>query len=142
MGSGGAYKHFGNAADLVDYETEITSVYLNADFHPVEEWMLTLGGTYTMSKASFGAVDMELPEDFDPETDLPHADYDYSTVNEYSDLEFSQIDLYAKGSREITENASVYLGVGYFDLADDQPYVFGDQTGSVIYVTSGVYAQF
>jgi hypothetical protein len=137
MGSGGAYTHYGNATDLVDYETEITSVYLNADFHPAEEWMLALGGTYTMSKASFGAVEMELPEDT-----VEHADYDYSMVYEYSDLEFSQIDVYAKGSREITDNASVYLGVGYFDLADDQPYVYGDQTGSATYVTSGVYARF
>ena len=129
--------HYGSATDLVDYTTEITSVYLNADLHPTEKCMLALGGTYTMSNGSFGTVEMELPEET-----VEHADYDYTTVNEYSDLEYSQFEVYAKGSREITDNASLYLGVGYFGLTDDQPYVYGDQTGSAIYVTSGVYAEF
>ena len=99
--------------------------------------MLAFGGTYTMSSGSFGTVEMELPEET-----VEHADYDYTTVNEYSDLEFSQFEVYAKGSRDITNNAAVYVGVGYFGLTDDQPYVYGDQTGSALYVTSGVYAEF
>jgi hypothetical protein len=90
-----------------------------------------------MSEAEFGALLMELPEET-----VEHADYDFSTVNEYSDLEYNQLELVVGGSRQITDMSSAYLKVAYFDLNDERPYTYGDLSGAVVFVASGVKVGF
>jgi hypothetical protein len=90
-----------------------------------------------MSEAEFGAVMMDLPEET-----VEHADYDFSTVNEFSDLEYNQLELVVGGSRQIGDHSSAYLKVAYFDLNDERPYTYGDLSGSVVFVASGVKVGF
>ena len=90
-----------------------------------------------MSQAEFAPLDMELPEEI-----VEHADYDFSGVHEYSDLEDNQLELTVGGSRQIGERSSAYLKVAYFDLNDERPYTYGDLSGSVVFVGSGVKVGF
>jgi len=76
---------------------------------------------------------MELPEEV-----VEVGDYDFSEVNEYSDLHFKQLEVWARGSREIARGAALYVGLGYYDFSDEEPYIYGDQSGDVTYLQSGV----
>lgn len=121
----------------MDYETKTTLAYLNGHFYPTEKVNISVGGSYSLSEASFAAVEMETPE-----TVTAHGNYDYSEINTFSDLKFSQIEAWAKGVVEVYDRTSVYLGVGYYDLQDDEPYIYGDQSGDVAYVQSGLKVVF
>jgi hypothetical protein len=112
-------------------------VFLSGDFYPNDKWTFGAGGTFSISEAAFDPIELELPEEV-----VAVGDYDYSGIDEYSDLDYRQIELWAKGSREISRNASLYVGGGYFDFTDDQPYVYGDLSGQVSYLQSGVQVMF
>jgi len=134
--------HWGSGAGLTDYETETTLAFLNGSFYPADKWSFMLGGSIAISKGSFSPIDLELTEEAyvagTDDTKIEHADYDFSEVNDYSDLDFTQLQVWGKGTREILDNASIYVGVGYIDLQDDQPYIYGDQSGELAYVHSGL----
>jgi predicted porin len=100
-------------------------------------WGLSAGVIYTQSKASYESIKLELPEET-----IEHADYDWSQVHTFSDLEYKYTEANAKVDFEFSRAADVYLGVQYFDLMDDQPYVYGDVTGSVLFTQAGVRVKF
>jgi hypothetical protein len=134
---GGPKLHYGSGSDLLDYETTTASLYVSGSIYPDERWTLSFNGSYTMAKAEFSPIDLDLPE-----TTLAHGEYDWSDVNTYSDLEYNVLEVSARGSHMIADDSSVYLGVGLSDLSDDQPYVYGDLSGSVIFVESGIQVGF
>lgn len=137
MGTVGAYQHYGSAMNLVDYQTTTGVFYWSGEFYPSDKWTFSVGGTYAMSEADFDPVKMELPEET-----VEHADYDFSEVHEYSDLEFNQLELVVGGSRQISKKSSAYLKLAYLDLSDEKPYAYGDQDGSVVFVASGIKVGF
>ena len=69
-------------------------------------------------------------------------EYDFSQVQEYSDLEFRQIEVSGRVTRRISENTSFYVGAAFYDLDDETPYTYGDMSGSAIYTYSGMRIQF
>ncbi len=111
--------------------------YLNGEFFLAEGWLLSVEGVYTTTEASFDEIHVSLPEET-----VHKADYDFSRVYTYSDLDFAQFELSGRVTREISRKASVYLGVGYYDLEDEAAYVYGDMTGSVLATQSGVSVRF
>lgn len=121
----------------MDYETTAGTLYLNGEFLVADGWTMSIDGAYTATEASFDPLEVETPEET-----VAKADYDYSEINSYSDLKFAQFEVSSRVTRRISERASAYVGVGYFDLTDDAPYVYGDVTGSVLYTQSGVQVRF
>lgn len=73
-----------------------------------------------------------------PDHTVHIGDYDFSQVHTYSDLDYTEYEISLYGDREITRDASAYVGVAYYDLTDDQPYVYGDVGGSVLRTEAGV----
>ena len=137
MAPGGAYEYHGSGSDVVEYSTEINSVFVQADLVPDDYWALSFGCVYTTSKGSYEAVMLELPDEV-----VDHADYDFSAVHTYSDLDFKQLEVTGRADREVSENVSLYLGVSYFDLQDGEPYVYGDQDGNVLFTQAGFKTRF
>lgn len=134
----GAYEHFGSASDNdVVYETNTAAIFVTGDFYPDDKWELSFHGSYTATEGSFEAIDVSLPEEM-----LDIGDYDYSETHTYSDLDFNQLELSLKGERRISSKTSLYLGIAYYDFADEAPYAYGDQSGSVLYTHSGLRVLF
>ncbi|GJM44317.1 MAG: hypothetical protein DHS20C21_11590 [Gemmatimonadota bacterium] len=133
----GAYEHFGSASDVVDYETEVTTFHWGAELGPVRGWGLTLEGAWTRSMGSFSTIDLELPHEV-----VAIADYDFSEVNTLSDLEYTQLEFHGRGTRDLTENTSFYVGAGVVDFDDDAVWVYGNLSGSVVYTRAGIEASF
>ena len=96
-----------------------------------------MDGAYTSTEASFDPIEAEVPEET-----VAKADYDFSAIDAYSDLKFAQIEISSRVTRQISPRSSVYLGVGYYDLQDDAPFVYGDMTGSVLTTRSGIQVRF
>lgn len=80
---------------------------------------------------------MELPEET-----VDIGDYDFSGIPEYSDLEYRQFELSSRAERRFSEDASAFVGVGWYDLRDDAPYTYGDMSGSVVYTHAGIETRF
>ena len=78
-----------------------------------------------MAEGSFDSVQMRLPDEV-----VPYADYDYSFINEYSDLDQSYYEVSTGGSYQVSNHVGLFADLAYTDFSDDQPYVYGDQTGN------------
>ena len=115
-----------------------------AQFGPTQGWTLDLNGVWTQSEGSFEQVNIpEHPE----ETDTANGQfelgvYDYTDVNSFSELKYTQLEFHGRGTRAITRDTSFYVGGGIIDLDDESPYVYGDMTGSVVYTNAGIETAF
>ena len=98
---------------------------------------MSLGGVYTASRAEYESVSLDLPEET-----VAIADYDFSRIHQYSKLSFDQYEIHARVDRVITEDASIYLRLAYYDLLDNSPYVYGDQEGQVLFSQAGFKVEF
>ena len=139
----GAYTHYGYVADVVDYETTVTTLHWGAQFGPTQGWTLDLEGAWTGSEGSFEQVNLPDPVVAGTATDVVDIGvYDYTDINTFSDLEYTQLEFHGRGTRNIARNTSFYVGAGIIDLDDKSPYVYGDMSGSVVYTRAGIETAF
>lgn len=118
-------------------------------FHERGEIYLT--GSMTTTDAGFDSitfvpnddVDMTLfpdglpgPGD-DPTSPLHYADYDFSGIHEYSDLEYDEARATLGFTYKTREAIGFYGAVSLYDFSDDDPYI-QDGTGSVTVVNGGL----
>jgi len=122
---------------MSDYTTEYNVVFFNATLNASEKFKFYMDGTYTKSEGSFTSFGV-----LEADETVSNQDLDYSMVNEYSDLEYSLLELIYGVSFQVDKNARLYASVNYMDLTDDQPYVYGDQDGSVTYYSTGMTVGF
>jgi hypothetical protein len=115
----------------------VSSVFLQSAFYPTDRWELSLDGVYTVSKGEYESVTLELPEET-----VPIGDYDFSQVHTYSRLDFDQFEIHGRGDYTFTSKASLYVGVSFFELLDQAPYVYGDQDGKVLFTQAGFRVKF
>ena len=66
------------------------------------------------------------------------ADYDFSYIGEYSDLDYSQVQVTLGAEYMVSSRVSVTGEASYIDLTDDQGYVYGIESGSFYVVRTGV----
>jgi predicted porin len=66
------------------------------------------------------------------------ADYDFSSINQYSDLAYTQFGVSAGAEYVLSPRISLTADAAYYDLTDDKGYVYGIETGSLFVVRSGV----
>ncbi|MEZ5066352.1 MAG: hypothetical protein R3B81_16620 [bacterium] len=122
----------------MDYETKATSLHASGEIVPEgRPWRVSIAGTLTFTEGSIDAPDVELPEET-----VAIADYDFSAIPEYSRLKYRQIELTSRVSRSFSRDASGYVELGWYDLRDDSPWVYGDETGSVLVTRAGVQTSF
>lgn len=121
--------------------------FLNFDWYVSETVKLYLEGQYT--KATFGFDPFELPEPNIPDTspispDNPHpiSDYDYSKIGAYSDLDYSQVNTTVGANWTVARNRTIYGYVTVMDAMDDQPYVYGDMSGTLVLYAGGMTVNF
>lgn len=66
------------------------------------------------------------------------ADYDFNSINQYSDLGYSQFTVSVGAEYALSPRVSLTADAAYSELTDDKGYVYGVETGSFYVVRTGV----
>lgn len=136
-GTVGAPTHYGSFFAETEYQNEAVSFSAGILFLASEKLNLTLDGNLIDSKGSLKMGRMtEVPQEV---TDnIAAADYDFSSINQYSDLTYTQFNVSVGAEYMLSPRISLTADAAYYDLTDDQGYVYGIQTGSLYIIRSGL----
>jgi hypothetical protein len=122
---------------VTDYANQSNVAALGVTFQPKPAFTLSLQGSMIMSTAEFDPVIMpDAPEEVLEAIEA--ADYDYSMINEYSNLDYEQLDLSLNGSYQFSPRLRLDAGITYLDLTDNAGYVYGVESGSLWIVRAGI----
>ena len=130
-----------------DYTTETNVLFVNASITATDKLDFYLEGVYTGSTGSFDPFELPTPDVTDPDANIypdedSTADFDFSGINEYSDLDYSTFELTVGTNFKLDNTASVYGAVNVMDMTDDQPYVYGDLSGALVTYSAGMTMKF
>ena len=149
MGAGSALEHYDSTSSQTDYETQTNVFFLNLNLTATEKLSFFLESVYSLSTGSFSSIGNVTPEGIDPHVPISPenetgstANYDYSSIHEYSDLDYSQLEGTLGVNYKLDKKATVYGSVRLMDLQDDQPYVYGDMTGMLVTYALGMTVGF
>ena len=134
---GGAPKHYGSFVADTEYESKAILFSGNILFLATERLNLNLTGNYVDSKGSMKMGEMpQVPQEV---TDnIAAADYDFSAIDEYSDLAYAQFDVSVGAEYELSPRVTLTADATYIDLTDDEGYVYGIESGSFYILRTGV----
>ena len=122
---------------MTDYNNTAQIVSGGISFYPQPEFTLNLQGNFTMSTAEFDPVVMPTVSQ-EIHDEIHNGNWDYSGIYEYSNLDYQQFDITLSGSYQINPRMSFDAGVSYYDLTDNEGYVYGNESGSLYIVRAGV----
>ena len=148
MGAGSALEHYDSTSSQTEYETSTNVLFVNFNLTASDKVSFFLEGVYALSTGSFSSIGNVTPvgiEDtvpISPDNENSTANYDFSTVNEYSDLDYSQFEGTLGVNYKLDSKASVYGSVNLMDLQDDQEYVYGDLSGMLVTYAAGMTVGF
>lgn len=138
---GGEQEHYGSFFAETEYENKALSLSANILFLATEKVNFSLSGSFMDSKGSMQIIRMSgVPQDV---TDnVGAADYEYGSIYQYSDLDYTQLNVSFGTEYSISERVSWTLDAAYYDLTDNmedyEGYVYGIETGSLYVIRSGV----
>ncbi len=122
---------------VTDYASTSMVGSLGATFYPDPQLTLRLQGNIIQTEGSFDPVQM--PDVSQEILDEIHSgNYDYSEIHEYSDLDYQQLEVGVSASYQFAPDIRFDLGATYYDLTDDEGWVYGNETGSLWIVRAGV----
>jgi hypothetical protein len=110
---------------------------VNGTLAATEKLMLRAEGVVTLAKASFDSFQMPAVS-YTDETAPRAWDNDFSQVDQYSDLDYTQLDLSLGASYRLAPRTQVFAGMTYQDFVDDEPYVYGDLDGRLLIYNAGL----
>ncbi len=125
--------------------------FLNLNLTATEKIDFFVEGVYSLSEGSFDSfgdlspASGEIPDDIRISPDYPLSSkgaYDFSVISGYSDLDYTQLDGTVGVNYKLDKTATLYGSVNLLDLQDDQMYVYGDLTGSIITYAAGMSMAF
>jgi predicted porin len=124
-----------------EYESEAVLFSGSVLFLATDRLNLNLSGNYVDSKGTLTMGEMpEVPQEV---TDnIAAADYDFSSINQYSDLAYAQFDVSVGAEYALSPRVSLTADAIYIDLTDDKGYVYGVESGSFYVVRTGVKVGF
>lgn len=131
---------------MSDYLSQAHVWFVNGTWRATEKLSLYAEGVLALTEASFSPFDQpavysDLVEPSDPSAPR-NWDNDYSRIQAYSDLEYTQLEATLGGSYKVAPDWSVYGSVTLMDLQDDQPYVYGDMDGRLVLWSTGMTVGF
>jgi hypothetical protein len=120
-----------------EYESEAILFSGSVLFLATDRLNLSLKGNYVDSKGSLKMGEMpQVPQVVSD--NIAAADYDFSSINQYSDLAYAQFDVSVGAEYALSSRVSLTADATYIDLTDDQGYVYGIESGSLYVVRTGV----
>ena len=133
---------------MVDYESKVHNIYFSASLRASDKLKLFGSLAYNMAEAAMTDVVMPDPTAqltnpvYDSGHDLEEADFTFEEMHTYSDLDYKYMSLELGGAYMLTETVTFTVDGGFADLTDDAPYVYGDGTGSMMMIRSGLKVSF
>ncbi|MCP4571073.1 MAG: hypothetical protein GY838_01850 [bacterium] len=123
--------------------------FVNANLTATDKLDFFVEGVIAMSQGSFTPFNLPEPEGIPADVHISpdHAGaskgaYDFSGIGDYSDLDYNQLEGTLGANYKLDKRAKLYASVNLLDLQDDQPYVYGDLTGSIITYAAGMTVGF
>lgn len=126
---------------MSNYESKVHNVYFTASVLPMPE--LRVFGTlaYNKAKASFDEVVMpDVEERLDGA--LEDQDFTFYDLPYYTGLDYGLLNLQMGFEYQLTPRVTWMAEGRYGDLTDNAPYIFGDESGSLVVVSSGLKIDF
>ncbi len=133
-------KHYGSEYTMVDYKTKVHNIYLAGSFYATDKLHFAGSVAYNISKAKYDVVNMVPPED--ALANLTHQDFTFPEMDQYSELDFDYIQLTFGLEYLLPNGVSWSADVDYADLTDNTPYVYGDESGSMLILRTGFKFEF
>ncbi len=127
----------------MEYRTEAHTFMAGANYNPLPNVQLNANLSFTAGRGNM--VDIYFASmyptgdeklDFDTSALNPNQPYLYDVaywndVEEYSDLEFTEVDLTIGAFYQLSKAVGVGLNYYFTDFEDDDPYVYGEQDVTV-----------
>jgi len=134
-------RHYGSAYAMSDYETKTYNMYLTASY--IHSPKLNFHGTLGYNKST-ADLDQVIFPDVMLLTggDLSNMDYDFTAMPEYSNLDYEFLSLSLGFEYILAPDVSWTVDGEYIDLKDNAGYVYGDESGSLFMIRSGIRVGF
>ena len=116
---------------MVDYKTNSSNLYLNANLVPSAKVRLHGTLSYNKSKSEYDPIEMDDPSartvDSDGNPQMTHATYDFSGVHEYSNLDYTIVRFSGGFDYLLAKDITWTVDGSYADLTDDSGgWVYGE----------------
>jgi hypothetical protein len=133
--------HYGSLMTTTDYTTDVKMINGGFSLIPTPKLAVTVSGNYSINDAEFDPVVM--PEvSTEVEDNLHTEGYDYSMIHGYSDMSYKHLSGSFKINYMISPKISWNADITYLNFTDDTGYVYGDETGSLLIVRTGLEYSF
>jgi predicted porin len=133
--------HYGSMYTMADYETKATNIYLSVTGTPTERLRMTSTLVYNMSTGEYDPVVM--PDVTDRlNGELADQDFTFEHMHEYSNLDYSMMQFSLGFEYLLAKGLTFTVDGDYAELTDDAGYVYGDESGSLFMVRSGLRLDF
>lgn len=121
---------------MTDYVSDSHNVYFTTTYLPSREFKLTGVVVFNQSSALLDPVNFP---DVTPRLDgeLEHMDYTFDKMHEYSDIDFTLWQVEVGCEYKLSPVWRITASAGIADLSDSQPYVYGDESGTMYLVRAG-----
>jgi hypothetical protein len=126
---------------MSDYKSKTHNVYLTANYAATEDLMIF--GSMAFNKAQGSLDDVIMPDVEDRlDGDLEDQDFTFEEMPAYSEIDFELINWKLGFEYSFTPEITWTADGIYGSLWDYAPYVFGDESGSLFMVRSGIRIEF
>ncbi len=131
--------HKGNAFDETQSDNVFHTLYATFTVNPLEKLKFKFEGNYTESEFEYNSLTMTPDNIFLSGSSY---DYDYTTVNKYSDLKQKRYELSSRGDYQLSEKIGTFMELEYSHFDDEKSYIYGELDGSYFMSHIGINLTF
>lgn len=140
-------RHYGSMYAMSDYQSDVQNIYLSASYAFTTDFTFYGSFHFNQAKAELDQVIMpditdQLYNEYTDQTDLTHQDFTFDEMHEYSDLEYQFMGFSVGFEYAFIKGTTWTVDGIYYDLKDERGFVYGDQTGSMFMIRSGLEFEF
>lgn len=126
---------------MVDYTTNTGNLFMMASFIPM--YKLRLSGTLAYNKSTTELDKVVMPDISDRlDGNLEHQDYSFDQMHEYSNLDYELWTISIGAQFDVSPGVQLTADAEYADLNDALGYVYGNESGSMFFIRTGVRFSF
>lgn len=126
---------------MVDYTTNTSNVFMTASFLPM--YKLHLTGTLAYNKSTTVLDKVVMPNISDRlDGNLEHQDFTFDEMDDYSNLDYELWTLSLGAQFDVSPGVQITADAEYAHLNDALGYVYGNETGSMFFMRTGVRFSF
>lgn len=128
---------------MTDYDTDVHTVSLNADFQATEQLGLNAGLLFSDARAEWSGLALQTPANVnDPVLTNIYSLEATNVITSYSELHYQQFEANVGCTYQFSPALYVAGSFGYQRFADKDPYVYGDQDGDAVRGSLGLGYRF